>query len=172
MKTFQTQLGFGAYLLIAALYLLIQGAIVWFFLPRPSFIRTNLFLLPMGALLLWSLHRFSSTSKVMVDAKGFVWRRGRVSLEAAWSNVSHLGKMNEGDATTHGIFLRTPVPTKLDSKGLLPASLVDPKTMDYVPLSGIVQLPIKGTSINKDALRATPFGRELLEHAPHVYQER
>ncbi len=170
MKTYQPQLPLSIYLGFAAAYLLFQGSVFWFFISRDNFLRNNLLMLPVGLVFLGWLYYFSLTSKLHVDAEGFEWQRGRLHLRSAWANVSHLGSRNEGDATTHGLYLKTPVPTQLDPKGLLPKFLIDPKIMDYVPLSGIVLLPIRAGAIDERALRQTPFGQDLILLAPQVFQ--
>jgi hypothetical protein len=170
MKTYQGQLHRSTYLTLAASYLLFQGALLWFFWPRANFLRNNLILLPLGMIFLGWVYYVASISKLRVDSDGFDWQRGRVQLRSAWSNVSHLGSYNDGNATTFGLFLKTPVPTKFDTKGLLPRWLIDPKTLDYVPLSGIVPLPIRGFTIDQPALMQTPFGQDLMRWAPQVFQ--
>lgn len=170
MKTYQSQLSPLTYLSLAAGYLLIQGAVLWFCFPRANFLRNNLIMLPLGAVFLGWLYYFSSTSKLRVDSEGFEWQQGRLHLRSPWSNVSHLGAKIGGDATTYGLFLKTPMPTKLAAKGLLPKWLIDPKIMDYVPLSGIVPLPIRAAVIDPHALSQTPFGQDLIRLAPQVFQ--
>lgn len=170
MKTYQSQLSPLTYLGFAVGYLLFQGSVFWFFIGRDNFLRNNLIMLPVGLMFLGCLYYFAATSKLHVDADGFEWQQGRLHLRSPWSNVSHLGSKNEGDATSYGLFLKTPMPTKLDSKGLLPKYLIDPKTMDYVPLSGIVPLTIRAAAIDQHALRKTPFGQDLIRLAPQVLQ--
>lgn len=170
MKIYQSPLPLLSYLFIAASYLLIQIVVLWFFLPRSSFLRNNLIMLPLGVLLLWWVHYISVTSMLRVDAEGFDWQQGRLHLRSSWSNVSHLGSQNDGYATTYGLFLKTAMPTKLAPKGILPKYLIDPKTLDYVPLTGIVPLPIRASSIDENALRQTPFGQDLMRRAPQVFQ--
>jgi hypothetical protein len=170
MKTYQTQLPLSTYLSLATVYLLFQGLMLWFFLPQANFLWNNLIMLPVGgAFLLW-LHHFTRTSQLQVDAEGFEWRQGRVHLRTSWSNVSHLGSRDNGYATTYGLFLKKPMPTTLAPKGLLPKFLIDPKTVDYVPLSGIVPLPIRAAAIDEQALCQTPFGQDLMRWAPQVFQ--
>ncbi|MGD1862608.1 MAG: hypothetical protein ACFB0E_21880 [Leptolyngbyaceae cyanobacterium] len=171
MKTYQSHLPSSVYLGFAGAYLLFQGGVFWFFISRDNFLRNNLLMLPVGLVFLGSLYYFSFTSKLQVDAEGFEWQRGRAHLRSAWANVSHLGSRNEGDATTYGLYLKTPMPTQLDPKGLLPKFLIDPKIMDYVPLSGIVPLLIRAAEIGERALRQTPFGQDLVRRAPHVFQD-
>ena len=170
MKTYQSQLPLSVYLGLAAGYLLFQGAVFWFFITRDNFLRNNLIMLPVGLVFLLWLYYFLLTSKLQVDAEGFEWQQGRVQLRSAWSNVSHLGSRNDGYATTYGLYLKIPMSTKLDSKGLLPRWLIAPKIMDYVPLSGIVPLPIRAAAIDEHALRQTPFGQDLMRLAPQVFQ--
>ncbi|MEM6253590.1 MAG: hypothetical protein AAF821_11765 [Cyanobacteria bacterium P01_D01_bin.156] len=171
MKTYQNQLHPFIYLSLGAGYLLFQGAVCWLFLPRANFLQNNLIMLPLGAVFLGWLYYFSLTSKLRVYPEGFHWRQGRVHLRSSWSNVSHLGSMNDGYATTYGLSLKTPMPTKVYPKGFLPKWLIDPKTMNYVPLSGIVvPLPTRGSTIDEHALRRTPFGQDLMRYAPQVFQ--
>jgi len=170
MKTYQGQLHLSTYLTLAASYLLFQGTLLWFFWSRTHFLRNNLVLLPLGMILLWWVYYVSSISKLRVDPDGFDWQRGRVQLRSIWSNISHLGAYNDGNTTTFGFFLKTPVPTTFDPKGRLPGGLIDPKTLDYVPLSGIVPLPVRGFTIDQQALIQTPFGQDLMRWAPQVFQ--
>jgi hypothetical protein len=144
--------------------------VFWFFITRDNFLRNNLIMLPVGMAFLLCLYYFLLTSKLQVGAEGFEWQQGRVHLRSSWANVSHLGSRNDGYATTYGLYLKTPMPTRLDSKGLLPKWLIAPKTLDYVPLSGIVPLPIRGSEIDEQALRQTPFGQDLMRRAPQVFQ--
>ena len=170
MKTYQNQLPLSVYLGLAAGYLLFQGAVFWFFITRDNFLRNNLIMLPVGLVFLLCLYSFLLTSKLQVDAEGFEWQQGRVHLRSSWSNVSHLGSRNDGYATTYGLYLKTPMPTTFAPNGLLPKFLIDPKNLDYVPLSGIVPLPIRSAAIDEDALRQTPFGQDLMRRAPQVFQ--
>ena len=170
MKTYQSQLPLSVYLGLAVSYLLFQGSVFWFFISRDNFLRNNLIMLPVGLVFLGWLYYFSATSKLQLDADGFEWQQGRIHLRSLWSNVSHLGAKNEGDVTTYGLFLKTPMATTFDAKGLLPKVLLDPKTMDYVPLSGIVPLPIRAGAIDLHALSQSPFGQDLIRLAPQVFQ--
>jgi hypothetical protein len=122
----------------------------------------------------FTLFVLAGRTSLAIYEEGIEWRRGGSSMFATWDNLSHIGAKNEGDATTHGIFLHRQIESKVNS-------WVDKHFFalsgDYIRLTGFVKVPInfkgllKGSEIDFDEFAKTEFGQDLLHYAPHLFEK-
>ena len=124
--------------------------------------------------LLFGIMAFQATQiKITVYEKGIDWQRNRSHLFTTWDNIDKIGRHNEGDSTTYGIYLCEQVQPKAHSwldKRLFAAPV------GYIRLTPTLIVPttfkgVAGNVIDMKAFTKTDFGQDVLRYAPHLLQQ-
>lgn len=109
---------------------------------------------------------------IAVYDKGIGWRRGSSHVFTTWGNIDRIGRKDEGDSATFGIFLHERVQPEVHSwldRRLFAAPI------DYIRLIPTVRVPTRfkgrdGNVIDWQALAETTFGQDVLRYAPHLLE--
>jgi hypothetical protein len=109
---------------------------------------------------------------VTVYETGIDWRRGGSHVFATWDNIDRIGRKDEGDAASFGIYLREAVAPAVD--GWLSRRLFA-GPVDYIRLIPTVRVPTtfqgrKGNVVDWQAFADTDFGRDVARYAPHLLE--
>ncbi len=133
-------------------------------------VNSFLFILYM---LFFAVMAFQATQiTITVYEKGIDWQRSHSHVFTTWDNIDMIGRRNEGDSTTYGVYLHKPVQPEVNSwldKRLFSAPV------DYISLIPTITVPtrfkgIKGNVIDMPALAKTDFGQDVSRYAPHLLE--
>ena len=125
--------------------------------------------------LIFSVMYFQATQiAITVYEDGIDWQRGSSHVFTTWENINYIGRNDEGDSTTYGIFLHKEVQAEAHSwidKRFFSAPVT------YIRLIPTVKVPTKwdglrqGSIIDMEAFAGTEFGQNLLQYAPHLLEQ-
>ncbi|MEL6306680.1 MAG: hypothetical protein AAFR81_23225 [Chloroflexota bacterium] len=122
----------------------------------------------------FSIMAFQATRiTITVYENGIDWRRNSSHAFTTWDNIAKIGRRNEGDATTYGIFLYQPIQPTVNSaldKRLFSAPVT------YISLTPTLRVPttfagMDGNLINWDAFAKIDFGQDIVRYAPHLLEK-
>jgi len=137
-----------------------------------AFWVVNIFLFALYAFF-FAIMVFQATRiTVTVYENGIDWQRNSSHAFTTWDNIAKIGRQNEGDSTTYGIFLHQPIQPTVNStldKRLFSAPVT------YISLIPTIRVPttfagMDGNLINWDALAKTDFGQDVSRYAPHLLE--
>jgi hypothetical protein len=109
---------------------------------------------------------------ITVYENGIEWQRNGSHVFTTWDNMAKIGRRNEGDSTSYGIYLHQPIQPTVHAS-------VDKRffsaPVDYFSLIPTVKVPTKfkgmdGNVIDWDAFVETDFGQNIARYAPHLLQ--
>lgn len=111
--------------------------------------------------------------KIIVYEDGLEWQRGTSHAFTSWNNIEAIGRNNEGDSTTYGIYLHETIQPEA-SDGLSKRFFSAP--VEYIRLIPTVVVPTKlkgtdGNVIDWQAFAKTDFGQDILRYAPHLLED-
>lgn len=125
-------------------------------------------------MLFFGVMAFQATQmKITVYEKGIEWQRGGSHVFTTWDNIKSIGRKDEGDSATFGLYLQQPVQPTASSwldKRFFSASV------DYIRLIPTIKVPtifkgLQGNVIDRQALAETDFGQDVLRYAPHLFEK-
>ncbi len=110
---------------------------------------------------------------ITVYENGIDWQRSTSHVFTTWENIDMIGRKDEGDSTTFGIYLHEPVQSEV-------TSWLDKRffsvPVDYIRLTPTIRVPttfkgLGGNVINRQAFAETEFGRDVLRYAPLLLEK-
>lgn len=109
---------------------------------------------------------------ITIHEKGIDWQRGSSHLFTTWDNMASIGRRNEGDATTYGIFLHEPM--QPDTRSWLDERFFS-TPVDYIRLIPTITVPttfvgLEGNVIDWQTFAETDFGQDISRYAPHLLE--
>lgn len=109
---------------------------------------------------------------ITVYEKGIGWQRGGSHVFTTWDNIAAIGRKNEGDAATFGLYLHEQVQPDVSrwlDKRLFAAPVA------YIRLIPTVTVPTtfqgrEGNVIDMPAFAQTDFGQDISPYVPHLLE--
>ena len=139
-----------------------------FDLPAPGWVALGLAGLVV-ALLALVAYRYTLGDGIIIAPDGLRFHIQGNSGFVAWEHVDHLETRRKAGFTYAGLVLRTPVGV---SRSLLsPPRWLGLLRGDFIPISLVTSLPLDDDDdVAIGALRQMGLGRELLRHAPQIFE--
>lgn len=155
----------GIVLVMIVIYIVVMAIVVnevnlafWLF-------NSLLFILYM---LFFAVMASSDTIYDCIYENGIAWQRGSSHVFATCDTIGFIGRKDEGDSSTFGIYLNKPIQPEVYS--WLDKRLFS-SPVGYIRLTLTVQVPTtfrarKGNVIHRQALAETDFGKDVLSYVP------
>jgi len=111
---------------------------------------------------------------ITVHENGIDWQRSSSHVFTTWDNINKIGRKDEGDSTTFGIYLHEPVQPEVHTwmdRRFFSAPV------GYIRLIPTVKVPttfngLAGNVIDMQAFAETDFGQDVLRYMPHLFDKQ
>jgi hypothetical protein len=161
-----------ASLVIVVVHVVVMAIVIGVNEITIAFWVVNIFLFILYATLFGVMAYQAIQITITVYEKGIGWQRGTSHVFTTWDNIDAIGRKDEGDSTTFGLYLREPVQPEVHSwldRRLFAAPV------DYIRLIPTVTVVttftgLQGNMIDMTAFAETDFGKDVSRYAPQLLE--
>jgi hypothetical protein len=132
--------------------------------------------IPLFSFIGWFAFIQATQMTLTVRDEGLEYRFGSGTVTTPWANLRRFLYHSTGRTSTMGVELGSSVRQQVHG-GKLDKAFFGEEPVHYIPLSDIVSVPTvydkekKQARVDLEKFAKTPFGQELLHHAPHLFEE-